>query len=455
MHVSASLRWKFCALTVSGVLIPALFGGWGVSTAAFGVITVCAISLWITELLPGTLVAMLLPVAYILAGVGAPAQILAPWTGSMCWLVLGGIVISRMMEKSGVSRRMALWALSRGGSSLRRLFPGIMLAGFLIAPFVPTAMGKAALFVAILGGICKTLNLEPGSREASCIFLCGLLALAEPKFLFFTSSMDSALLINAAARSGMVISWLEYFRANAVPGLLYSLCCLVLLCLFAPKGGRNFHEFVKAEYSRLGPVSADEKKAFLLLGLIALAMAGDSLHGLELGWLMMLAAGLCFLPGVRLLDNRDLRGLPLDMVFFVAGCMTIGAATHAAGVDSILGDMVKNLLNPDHATASLAGAFLSGTGLTMAFTTLPAISALVPALASTGLESGPSGQTLLYAFLFGLDQFLMPYVFAPALYFYASGYINIKFYLTFQFSKLAMTTIFLFVVAIPWWFMIL
>lgn len=455
MKVSASLRWGFCALTASAVLILALIGGWDVSTATFGVITVCAISLWITEALPGTLVAILLPIVYILAGTGSPAQVLAPWTGSMCWLVLGGVITSRMMEKSGVSRRMALWALSRGGSSLRCLLPCIMLAGFLIAPFVPTAMGKAVLFVAILGGICRTLNLEPGSRESSCIFLCGLLALAEPKFLFFTSSVDSALLINAAAQSGAAISWLEYFRANAVPGLLYSLCCLLLLCLFVPKGGRDFRDFVRSEYSRLGPMSINEKKAFLLLALTALAMAADSMHGLDIGWIMMLAAGLCFLPGISLLDNHDLHTLPLDMVFFVAGCMTIGAAAHAAGVDTVIGTMVKNSLYPEHKTIALAGSFIAGTGLGMAFTSLPAVSTLAPALAAAGLESGPSGPALLYAFLYGLDQFLMPYVFAPALYFYASGYVNIKYYLAFQLSKLVMTAVFLLAVAFPWWFLIL
>ena len=455
MNVSAPMRRIFCALIVSAVAVAALAGGWNASATAFAIITVCAVLLWITEALPGSLVAMLLPVAYILAGAGTRAQVLAPWTESMCWLVLGGIVISRMMEKSGVSRRMALWALSRCGSSLRGLLPGIMLAGFLIAPFVPTAMGKAALFVAILGGICRTLNLRPGGRESSCIFLCGLLALAEPKFLFFTSSVDSALLISAAAGSGMPISWFEYLRANAVPGILYALCCLLLLRLFTPKGGENLQSFVRAEYAALGPVSAEERKSFLLLALTALAMATDSLHGVDIGWLMMLAAGLCFLPGIRLLDQHDLRALPLDMVFFVAGCMTIGAAAHAAGVDSVIGDMVKSFLNTEHEAAALAGAFVSGTGLSMAFTSLPAVSTLGPALTHTALESGSAGQALLYAFLYGLDQFLMPYVFAPALYFYASGYIKLRYYLAFQCSKLAMTAVFLLVVAVPWWSMIL
>ena len=451
MKSSEALRWFFCAAGMIVVSAAALLLEWPFPAAAFGVITVGAVTLWISEALPGNLVAFLLPAAYVLFGVGKPAQVLSPWTTSMCWLVLGGIVISRMMDKCGVSRRLALWALNTGGGSLRNLFWGIMLAGFLIAPFVPTVMGKAALFVVILGGMCRALNLKPGGPEASCLFLCGLLALAEPKFLFFTSSVDSTLLMGTASELGMRISWLEYAWANAVPGVLYAVCCVLLLRFVAPREARDFRAFVEKEYRALGPTTKTEKKAFVLLALVALAMVTDSWHGVDIGWLMMVAAGLCFMPGMRLLDADDLRKLPLDMVFFVAGCMTIGAAAHAAGIDAVIGRLVNACLADAGRISSLLGAFAAGTGMSMSFTTLPAVSTLGPALTEAGLHFGSSGQALLYAFLYGLDQFLMPYVFAPALYFYASGYISIGRYVSFQMLKLGMTVVFLLAVAIPWW----
>lgn len=449
--MTMSLRWLFCGMGILAMLVTALLQGWPAPVCGFSAITVGAVCMWITDVLPGTLVAMVLPALYILCGAGTPAQVLAPWTSSMCWLVLGGVVISKMMEKSGVSRRIALWALKGSGASLRRLFWGIMLAGFLIAPFVPTAMGKAALFVVILGGICTTLEFRPGSREASCIFLCGLLVLACPKFLFFTSSVDSALLVTTAKRFGMELSWLQYFRANALPGLVYAVLCILLLMLFAPRDTREFRSYVEAEYRKLGPLSLQEKKAFFLLGLVALSMVTDSWHGRDIGWLMMLFAGLCFMPGFRLLEGGDLPSLPLGIVFFIAGCMCIGAAAHGVGLDGIIAAQVKAAFCDGVSISTLMGAFVAGVCMSLGFTTLPAISTMGPALASAGLEAGPSGPALIYAFLYGLDQFLLPYVFAPALYFYASGYIRRGHYLGFQGLKLLLTVIFLLVVAIPWW----
>lgn len=449
--MTTSLRWFFCAAGILAMLAAALLQGWSAPVSAFCVITAGAICMWITDALPGTLVAMVLPALYILCGAGTPVQVLAPWTSSMCWLVLGGVIISRMMEKSGVSRRLALWALRCSGASLRRLFWGIMLAGFLIAPFVPTAMGKAALFVVILGGICTTLEFKPGSREASCIFLCGLLVLACPKFLFFTSSVDSALLVTTARRFGMELSWLQYFKANALPGLVYSVLCILLLMLFAPRDTKDFKSYVETEYRKLGPLGAQEKKAFFLLGLVALSMVTDSWHGRDIGWLMVLFAGLCFLPGIRLLEGRDIPSLPLGIVFFIAGCMSIGAAAHGVGLDGIIAAQVKEAFHEGVSVSTLMGAFVAGVCMSLGFTTLPAISTMGPALTSAGLEAGASGPALLYAFLYGLDQFLLPYVFAPALYFYASGYIRLGHYLGFQSLKLLLAVVFLLVVTIPWW----
>ena len=194
-----------------------------------------------------------------------------------------------------------------------------------------------------------------------------------------------------------------------------------------------------------------ERRAFVLLGLVALAMVTDSWHGIDLGWVMMAAALACFMPGVRLLEEEDLQNLPLGMVFFVAGCMSIGAAAQASGVDDMLGALVRQNLPEGTGLKSLLAVFASGFGMTMGFTTLPAVSTMGGALSEAALQAGSSGPSLFYAFLYGIDQFLMPYVFAPALYFYASGYIGIRYYLSFQSLKLVLTIVFLALVAIPWW----
>lgn len=447
---------------------------WGLARATgcsglalrFYPITAAALTLWITGCFPESLVAALAPAVYILAGVGTPGDILSVWASPIGWLVFGGLIISEMMAATGIGRRAALWALRLSGASLSRLLGGVVLAGFLVAPFVPTGMGKAALFVIILTGVYRTLGLRPGGREASCLFLAGLTAVSAPKFLFLTSSIDAALLVELARKAGMSISWFSYLRDNAVPGLIYTAGSVLLLRLMlrrrpgdpatgqasgAGETGADLRAFVEREYRSLGPLTAREGKGLLILGVLAAAMITDAWHGVDIGWIMLVAAGACFLPGLRLLKPDCVPRLPLHVVFYVVGSMSIGAAAHAAGVDRDLAGALLSLVGNADGPGAFVTVYGAGTGLLMTLTSLPAVSTFAPALAGLGTTPGGTGQALIYALLYGLDQFLMPYAFGPALFIFASGYVGMRRFLAFEGVKFVLTAVFLMTVAWPYW----
>lgn len=444
--------WLGTALIVAGTALCAHNLGCTPQALRFYVITAAALCLWIWGLYPESLVAVLTPVAYVLAGVGPARDILASWTSPIGWLVLGGLIMGHMMTSTGVGRRLALMALRHCGGSLDRLLWGILLAGFLLAPCVPTSMGKAAILGIILAGICGTLGLKAHSREASCLFLAGMTAVTVPKFIFYTAAIDAALLVELMRKAGMEVSWFSYMRVNALPGLLYAaLCVLLLKFLFRPRTAPGLAEMVEKEYRALGPWGGQERKALVLLVCLAVGLATDSLHGVEAGWLMILMAGLCFLPGVRLLDTTCIPALPLQIVFYVVGSMSIGLAARAAGVDTTIAAALTPLLERCEGVQAFAAVYASGTALLMSLTSLPAVSTLTLPLTEAGMRVGGVGQTLPYVLLYGLDQCLMPYAFGPALYMFSLGYISIRHFLYFHIAKFVMAGIFVATVAYSIW----
>lgn len=447
-----ALKWGATCLTLLGV-------GWcahslGCSPAAlrFYVITSLALCLWIGNLYPESLVAVIIPVLYILAGVGSPGQILSVWASPIGWLVLGGLIIGDMMSQTGIGRRLALLALSRCGGSLERLLWGVVLAGFVISPFVPTGMGKAAILGIILVDICRTLHIEARSREASCLFLAAIVAVTAPKFIFSTAGIDASMLVELMRKGGASVSWFSFFRDNVVPGLLYTaLCVLLLKFLFRPRGPEGVAALVQEERRKLGPWQPQERKALALLLCLAVGLATDSLHGVDSGWLMMLAAGACFLPGIRLMEQSRLAALPLQIVFFVVGSLSIGIAARAAGVDTAVAQALTPLLQEGGGILSFAAVYLSGTGLLMTLTSLPAISTFTIPLTEAGLRLGGAEQALPFAFLYGVDQYLMPYAFGPALYIFALGYIHIRKYIMYHVAKCIVGLLFVMFIAYPIW----
>src|SRR5690625_2740393 len=85
----------------------------------FFVITLVAILLWALELINLIIVALVLPVAFILSGIATPSDVYAPWSQDLPYLVLGALILSAVFEESGLMKRLAYWFILRGGGTYK------------------------------------------------------------------------------------------------------------------------------------------------------------------------------------------------------------------------------------------------------------------------------------------------------------------------------------------------
>ena len=70
-------------------------------------VTLWAIMMWMFELLPEEIVAIMLPGLYILFDITNYATAFSAWTTSTPWITLGGLMIGGMIVKSGLVLRIA------------------------------------------------------------------------------------------------------------------------------------------------------------------------------------------------------------------------------------------------------------------------------------------------------------------------------------------------------------
>lgn len=419
----------------------------------FYTVTSAALVLWALSLLSDSIVAITLPVAYVMLGLARPAQAFGPWASSVGWIMLGGLVFAQIMMRTGLARRLAIWALFVTRGSFTRLLWGILLAGFIVAPCIPSIMGKAALISVICIGMCEALNLEKRGTPASAILLAGFLAAGTSKMGFLTGGADIVLYMGQMARKmGVQISWGDYFIHNFPLAAAYAvLSMLVLLAVLRPKLAVDFDGYVSEAHAALGPMSAQEKKsAALILLLIALLMT-DRFHGVDAGWIIISLSFVAFLPGVALMDDANLAKMPLTSVFFVVGCMSIGAAAQAVGVDKALAGVIAPLMRGSSELLCMVLAYLSGTTVNFMLTSLPAYSSMTVPLTEIALEMGVNPMPVLYSFSFGLDQYLFPYEYPVLLFFYATGWIRLRHIITVFAARFFAGGLLLAAVAYPWW----
>lgn len=444
--------WFFSLVCAFLVLVCCKAGGLAPNASNFLAVTVLAICIWGFSLLADGLVAVMLPMAYILLGVGTPAQMLSSWTKSMGWLILGGLMTGLVLQQTGLAHRIAIWSLHVTGSSFRRLIWGLLLAGFFIAPLMPTSVGKTIIFGIICIGICEALDIKPFTREASTLFMAGYLAVAGPRLGFLTGSGEIALNVQMLANTGTQISYLEYFVQNFVPCVVYSvLSVLLLLVVMRPRSTKDARQWVEKKYAELGPMSLKEKKASVLFLLLIILMMTDKWHGINIAWIMMVIGFVGFLPGFDLVESKKFSSLNFTPVLFVLGCMSIGSAAQVTGMDKAISQFIMPFLQGKGELGTTIAAFGAGAALNFLLTPVAAVSTFTIPLAEIAKSLDFNPVAPVYSFLLGLDQYVLPYEFAPFLYIFSLGYIRMKYLVTVFAWRALLALALLICVFYPFW----
>lgn len=419
----------------------------------FYAVTMIALVLWALDLLSDSMVAITLPVGYVVLQIAKPQVIFASWSSSVGWIVLGGIIFASIMTHTGFARRLALWAMHLTRGSFTRLLWGVMLAGFLIAPTIPSVMGKAALISTICVGICESLRLEKKSSAASAMILAGFLGITTSKIGFLTGGADIVMYTGQVAQiTGRVISWSDYFIHNFPLVLIYApMSMIIMLLMLRPKVDFDSKQFVAQARKEMGSMSLNEKKISALVLILIILLATDRWHGLNVGWVIILLSFAAFLPCIGLMDDRKLQKLSLAPIFFVVGCMSIGAAAKATGVDKSLADVLASMLTGSSETTALLLSYCAGVAVNFLLTPLAAFSAMTVPLTELAIELNFNPVPIMYAFSYGLDQYIFPYEFAILLFFYSTGWLNLKHIIIVFSVRFAATLVFITVLAMPYW----
>jgi len=405
-----------------------------------------------TEILPSTLVAVLLPVFYILFKVATPAQAFGPWISTVIWISFGGIIIANILMTSGLAKRIAYFTILKAGGSFTGTLVGIMLAGIIINPFVPSVMGKMAIIVPIAIGICQALDLEAKSRGASAVMMAAFLAIATPRLGYLTGDGGIPMMMNIVTKiTGAPVSWSQYTYHNLLLSLIFSAISIAIVIIaLKPEKEMEKKDVILAKYKELGIMTLKEKKVAALLVFTIIALITDSIHKIDAAWVFMVIAGVCFLPGINLINDEQLGKLNYKILFFVAGCMSIGTVAGASGA----GKWLANILFPYLAGSPLYTTFAAwffGVILNFCLTPLAALASFTGPITEVCVQAGINPLPVIYSFLQGLDQYILPYEFAGLLFVYSYGYASLKNVIKVVAPRMILSGIFIALVAYPYW----
>ncbi len=421
-------------------------------------VTLWAVCAWAMGTMNDTAVAILLPILYVLICGVKQRVVFSPWLGDVAIIVIGGFVLGKIMAVTGLGKRIALACVRYMGGSFIGAIVGISIGAAIIAPLVPSIMGKAAIFTAIAIALCDTLELKAKSKEATAVLLATCVAVGSTKLCYLTGAGD---LVMGMALVDKVIGtqtmWMEYALYNFLPGMLYLVMsvAIILIALRVRIPKEFISTAVRDAYDTLGPMTDEQKRALGLLILTIVLLATDRFHGIPAGSVLIVITAISFLPGIQLMDGKRLASINFAPLFFVMGCMSIGAAGQALKATDWLANLVLPLLNDLDATMTGFASCWVAAALNFLLTPLAATSAFSTPIAQLGVALGVEPRVMYFAFQYGLDNLIFPYEYALYLYFYSSGYVSFRLMTMVLALRMVLTGFFVAFVAIPWWNFIL
>lgn len=418
----------------------------------FFAITIFAIILIATENLPTAATALILPISYILI-LNIPASaVFAPWSLEIPWLIVSGFIITSVLNKTGLMKRLAYSAIVITGGSFKGILFGLLVTGAVASLLIADVVAKAVLIGALGLSICNALDLKLGDKAASAVAATSWVAVSGTSYLVYTGSTNTLVPFGIASEVGVAIpSYVEYLKHMFVPQMFYIVVCMIIIFIvFKPEKKIESKLYFAAEKAKLGKISKDEWKIIIISLLLIISIVTSSIHGVSVGWLFVIAVFIMFLPGINVASEKDFASIKFPFVLFVTACLCIGVVSNILGVGQFLSDIFSSFLHGSP-TQTLGGIWALSWTTNFALTPLAAYSAFTVPFVELANSLDINPVAVVYTMIQGLENVIFPYEYAGVLVIFGFGMISFGKCCKYLALKSLAGIACLFVFFIPWW----
>ena len=377
------------------------------------------------------------------------------------WFILGVLLLGIMAESTGLAKRIAYNMVCRLGSSYTSILAGMMVLNLLLTFIIPSGLAKTLVLCTISIGLIQSYGLSKESNIGRGL----ILAMTYQSGLF-----DKVILAGAATilSRGLIESvghvkvsyglWLLAYLPITLLTILAS--WWIILKLFPPEkktleGGQ---EYCRAELTKMGPMSAREIKATIIMSLATVLWATDYWHHINASIIGVVAGLFACLPVVGAMKKDDFAKANFPIVVFIGAAMCLGNVMADTEILKTLTAALFKWMTPVLHSASMAAGMLLYWYANLFHLFLAnepsMISATMPALMQFAIKDGFNPLTLgmLWGYAAGGKVFV--YQSAVLAVGYAFGYFTTKDLFKFGLAIFFVES-FLLLVIVPWYWPLL
>ncbi len=302
---------------------------------------------WVTEPFPTYVTSLVLMFLLLITRTSSPKAIMDVLGMEVIWLNLLAFILSSMLVKVKLAKRMALWLILKFGRKASWALLAFVIIQMILAPLIPATAARAVMtlpliiVVAAIYGATEETNNNFGRN----LFLLNLIGISVLSSMTMTGSSANLIAVGLIETMG---GQRVYYMDWAVVGAPVAIVTVLLMWVLGQKlvfriprdqqlpqleGGLGL---VEHEYAQLGPLRTEEKKALAIFGLVLSLWMTDVFH---LGWFgveisapfaALLGAVIVLFPRYGILQWAE-ADIPWHLLIFSAGAYAGGLALDDTG----------------------------------------------------------------------------------------------------------------------------
>jgi anion transporter len=299
---------------------------------------VFAIIVWVTQALDDAQSGFCIVAFLALFGGARIGQALSGYATTGVWIVALGMVMAAGMEKSGLSRRVALRMVAMAGSSPKRLYWMVALITLVMTFFIPSLGAKTLLLTPILAQMAYALGAEKG-QSSLVKGLVFVVTITGTMFCIGILTSHAANPITAsllASATNYTVAWADWFRIGMPPALICGLLAVPILQWMWPPDMTDIsagQAYVKDELEKMGPMSKIEVYTLIVFLLTLTLWATDTFHKINSTLVALMCVLAMIAPGPQQIMNwkEAEKKVPWNIFIVYGAGLSMGAVLVSSG----------------------------------------------------------------------------------------------------------------------------